>query len=241
MEPFYLEDTDLGFMAWKRGWKVLYQPRSVVYHEHRGTIGKRFREDQIQAVLKKNFLLFCWKNIHEWRELAPHFAFAWAGALIGVLFGDASGRPNLPRSVARVPAVAGRDTLAPARARAWRASPIRKPSAARLAGTIAIASPPSNATPAQLRVLFVSPYPICPPVHGGGVFMYQTLREMTKLAEVHVVEIARLARIRKKTTWNCASSAPRPNGLCVPAANRATWGRCCHTRCASSPIPISSG
>ena len=42
LEPFYLEDTDLGYMAWKRGWKVLYQPRSVVYHEHRGTIGKKF-------------------------------------------------------------------------------------------------------------------------------------------------------------------------------------------------------
>ena len=38
-------------------------------------------------------------------------------------------------------------------------------------------------------MLFVSPYPICPPVHGGGVFMYQTLREMVKLAEVHVVEL----------------------------------------------------
>ena len=43
--------------------------------------------------------------------------------------------------------------------------------------------------PDRLRVLFVSPYPICPPVHGGGVFMYQTLREMVKLAEVHVVEL----------------------------------------------------
>jgi GT2 family glycosyltransferase len=42
LRPFYLEDTDLGYLAWKRGWKVLYQPRSVVYHEHRGTIGKRF-------------------------------------------------------------------------------------------------------------------------------------------------------------------------------------------------------
>ena len=43
--------------------------------------------------------------------------------------------------------------------------------------------------PDRPRVLFVSPYPICPPVHGGGVFMYQTLREMVKLAEVHVVEL----------------------------------------------------
>jgi GT2 family glycosyltransferase len=42
LAPFYLEDTDLGFMAWKRGWKVLYEPASVVHHEHRGTIGRRF-------------------------------------------------------------------------------------------------------------------------------------------------------------------------------------------------------
>ncbi len=33
----------------------------------------------------------------------------------------------------------------------------------------------------------MSPYPICPPVHGGGVFMYQTLRELAKLCEVHLV------------------------------------------------------
>src|SRR5207237_6646984 len=43
--------------------------------------------------------------------------------------------------------------------------------------------------PQQLRVLFVSPYPICPPAHGGGVFMYQTLRELARLSEVHVVAL----------------------------------------------------
>jgi GT2 family glycosyltransferase len=79
LAPFYLEDTDLGYMAWKRGWKVLYQPRSVVYHEHRGTIGKRFSEDHIQAVLKKNYLLFCWKNIHEWPRLLSHLASSLGG------------------------------------------------------------------------------------------------------------------------------------------------------------------
>jgi len=75
LAPFYLEDTDLGYMAWKRGWKVLYQPRSIVYHEHRGTIGKHFRPEQIQVALKKNFLLFAWKNMHDWRKLGPHFLF----------------------------------------------------------------------------------------------------------------------------------------------------------------------
>ena len=94
LHPFYLEDTDLGYLAWKRGWKVLYQPRSTVYHQHRGTIGKVFGEERIQAVLKKNYVLFCWKNIHEWPRLASHFFFAWTGALLSVIFGDAPGRPN---------------------------------------------------------------------------------------------------------------------------------------------------
>jgi GT2 family glycosyltransferase len=106
LAPFYLEDTDLGYMAWKRGWKVLYQPRSVVYHEHRGTIGKKFSHDYIQGVLKKNFVLFCWKNIHEWPRLCSHFFFAYAGALLSVIFGDEPGRPNLPalwRAFAQLP------------------------------------------------------------------------------------------------------------------------------------------
>ena len=187
LEPFYLEDTDVGFMAWKRGWKVLYQPRSVVFHEHRGTIGKRFREDQIQAVLKKNFLLFCWKNIHEWRRLAPHFASAWAGAIIGVLFGDAPGRPNLAalwRAFRQLPGAIRSRRRARTLARISDTEAFRRP----LGGYYHDRFGEIERNPARLRVLFVSPYPICPPVHGGGVFMYQTLREMTKLAEVHVVE-----------------------------------------------------
>jgi GT2 family glycosyltransferase/glycosyltransferase involved in cell wall biosynthesis len=192
LRPFYLEDTDLGYLAWKRGWKVLYQPRSVVYHEHRGTIGKRFREDQIQAVLKKNYLLFSWKNIHEWRRLVPHFFFAWAGAMVSVLFGDEQGRPNL-RALWR----AFRQ-LTEACGSRWRALGL-----ARVSDTEAFLRPLGgyyrdrfarlDPAPERPRVLFVSPYPICPPIHGGGVFMYQTLRELARLTEVHVVELLDLA------------------------------------------------
>ena len=55
---------------------------------------KNFTQDYIQSVLKKNYLLFCWKNIHEIPRLASHFFFAWAGALLGVLFGDVPLRPT---------------------------------------------------------------------------------------------------------------------------------------------------
>jgi len=36
-------------------------------------------------------------------------------------------------------------------------------------------------------VLFCAPYPICPPVHGGGVFMYQTASELTRLCDLHLL------------------------------------------------------
>jgi O-antigen biosynthesis protein len=187
LAPFYLEDTDLGYMAWKRGWKVLYQPRSMVFHEHRGTIGRRFTEAQIQAVLKKNYLLFCWKNIHDWRRLAEHFFFSYGGALLSVASGDVPGRANLDgwwRAFRQLPgAVASR----------WRARNLavvddaeafRRPMGGYFWDRFGETRP---LTGGALNVLFVSPYPICPPVHGGGVFMYQTLRELAKLATVHVV------------------------------------------------------
>ncbi len=185
--PFYLEDTDLGYLAWKRGWKVLYQPASAVYHEHRGTIGKRFSEAYIQGVLKKNHILFCWKNIHEWPRLASHFAFTYAGALLSVFFGDEPGRANLP-----------------ALWRAFLSLPKAVASRRRARGLAAVSDTEAFLRPLggyfrdrfselcesdNLRVLFVSPYPICPPIHGGGVFMYQTLRELARLAEVHVVAL----------------------------------------------------
>src|SRR5262249_4665449 len=33
--PFYVEDTDLSYQAWKRGWKCLLAPASCVIHKHR--------------------------------------------------------------------------------------------------------------------------------------------------------------------------------------------------------------
>lgn len=188
LAPFYLEDTDLGYMAWKRGWKVLYQPRSVVYHEHRGTIGKKFTYEYIQSVLNKNFLLFCQKNIHEWRRLGPHFGYTWMNAMLAVVFGDAPLRPNFAgmwRAMLQLPDAMRSRWRARSLARVDDTEAFRRP----LGGYFRDRFDPMEREPERLRVLFVSPYPICPPVHGGGVFMYQTLRRLAPLAETHVVEL----------------------------------------------------
>jgi O-antigen biosynthesis protein len=188
LAPFYLEDTDLGFMAWKRGWKVLYQPRSVVYHEHRGTIGKKFSPEYIQDVLRKNYLLFTWKNIHEVRRLFSHFFFAWAGAVLAVFFGELPLRPNLTaiwRAFRQLPGAIGSRRRAVELAAVSDSEAFLRPLGGYYRDRFGALDPARD----RLRVLFVSPYPICPPVHGGGVFMYQTLRELARRAEVHVLEL----------------------------------------------------
>jgi GT2 family glycosyltransferase/glycosyltransferase involved in cell wall biosynthesis len=194
LAPFYLEDTDLGYMAWKRGWKVMYQPASVVYHEHRGTIGRRFNANYIQSILKKNFLLFVWKNIHEWRRLVPYFFVTWAGAMLSWLFGDSPERASLS-GIARAMLQLPRAILSRSRARKLAAvsdtEAFRRPLGGYFRDTFA------SLNDGKLRVLFVSPYPICPPVHGGGVFMYQTTRELAHLCELHLIVLLDYPHERK--------------------------------------------
>lgn len=188
LAPFYLEDTDLGFQAWKRGWKVLYQPASVVYHEHRGTIGKHYTNEQIQSVLKKNFLLFCWKNIHEPARIAAHFAFAFTGALLSALFGDSPERTNgrgILRAFVQLPGAIRSRLRARKLAQVGDTEAFRRPLGGYFRDRFEMPPP----RPERLSVLFVSPYPICPPVHGGGVFMYQTLEHLVRLADVHLVAL----------------------------------------------------
>jgi len=186
LRPFYLEDTDLGYLAWKRGWKVLYQPASMVYHEHRGTIGKRFSEAYIQSVLQKNFLLFTWKNIHDWRWLGSHFLFTWSGATLSWLAGDSPERPSFS-GILRAFLALPRVLVSRARARALATISDQEAFQRPLGGHYRDTFLPLPRDPQRLAVLFVSPYAICPPIHGGGVFMYQTVRELARLCDLHLI------------------------------------------------------
>lgn len=64
-EPFYWEDVDLGWSAWRAGRRVLYAPEAVVEHHHRGTIKTRIQADLVRAMIEKNRLLFQWKHLDE--------------------------------------------------------------------------------------------------------------------------------------------------------------------------------
>lgn len=66
--PGYWEDADIGFRAWQSGWKVLYEPRSVVYHESHASMG----QDNIHEL--RNQILFTWKNLAGARRWASHIS-----------------------------------------------------------------------------------------------------------------------------------------------------------------------
>lgn len=188
LKPFYLEDTDLGYQAWKRGWWVYYEPRSVVWHEHRGTIGKKFSPVYIQGVLKKNFILFVWKNIFDWRKLLESFAYVWCGSALSLFFGESPERATfsaLARAGLQLPGALSSRWAAKSRSEVSDDEAFRRPLGGYFRDRFAV-------LPTEVEkpgVLFVSPYPIEPPIHGGAVFMSQTIRELAPRTRLHVIAL----------------------------------------------------
>ena len=61
--PFYVEDVDLSYRAWKSGWKCLFDPTTTVYHETSSTILTLHRKRKIKFIGDRNRTLFLWLNI----------------------------------------------------------------------------------------------------------------------------------------------------------------------------------
>ncbi|MBP9817925.1 glycosyltransferase family 2 protein [Candidatus Shapirobacteria bacterium] len=60
--PFYSEDLDLGYRAWKSGYTLLWEPNSIVEHHHESTMSK-FSKNLLNYVKERNRLLTVWRNI----------------------------------------------------------------------------------------------------------------------------------------------------------------------------------
>ncbi len=71
--PAYEEDRDLSYRAVKGGFKVLFEPESVVFHHHETTNKKVFGQKKMRIISYKNHFLFVWKNITDTKLLLNHF------------------------------------------------------------------------------------------------------------------------------------------------------------------------
>jgi len=71
-DPFYVEDADISYQAWKVGWRCLLAVNSEVIHKHRSST-KRFGTQFIAQIVRRNHELFIWKNFGDLPKLFKHF------------------------------------------------------------------------------------------------------------------------------------------------------------------------
>jgi GT2 family glycosyltransferase len=85
LAPFYWEDADLSLRAWKRGWRILYEPRAIVYHATSSTIGPHFERHEIDFIAQRNRLITHWINLHDRLWLAEHIGMVVLLVLMSIL------------------------------------------------------------------------------------------------------------------------------------------------------------
>ncbi len=69
--PFYWEDADLGWRAWKAGWKIVYEPESTVRHSSHATIGRFYDRGYFELINQAHRHLFNMRHL-EWPLLEKY-------------------------------------------------------------------------------------------------------------------------------------------------------------------------
>lgn len=68
--PAYWEDIDLSFRAKKQGWRILFEEKAVVYHNHESTNLDVFGKQKLEKISWKNAHKFVWRNGTFWQKIA---------------------------------------------------------------------------------------------------------------------------------------------------------------------------
>ncbi|MCC6539785.1 MAG: glycosyltransferase [Bryobacterales bacterium] len=173
-EPAYVEDLDLGFRGWQRGWPTVFAAGARVEHRHRSTTSRYYSESQLAQVLEVNLLKFIAGTVTapaEVRRLWMH-TLGRLNRRAARMEGDVAALNALT--------VAGRDAVQ------WvRPAPRDAMNEAEIfaigSGEVAVFPGGQAATSPPRPVLLVaSPYLPFPLTHGGAVRMYNLLRRASR-------------------------------------------------------------
>ena len=165
-EPAYVEDLDLGFRAWQRGWPSVFVAGACVVHQHRATTSRYYSPASLERLLEWNYLQFVARVPTDRQSL-------WR------LWREAIQRLNR-LAAAQPPNPAAASSLASA----WRL-PLRTERRARSTvpdqeilalGSGAVTVAPGRAPRGRPVILVASPYLPYPLSHGGAVRMYNLMR-----------------------------------------------------------------
>ncbi|MGD1095786.1 MAG: glycosyltransferase, partial [Bryobacteraceae bacterium] len=153
-EPAYVEDLDLGFRAWQRGWPSVYCAYARVLHLHRATTSRYFSKDELDRVLEHNYIRFLARAIGN-RAL---FRRLWPENVV---------RLNLTNNVPALALAAGERITRPESVADVRFLDL-------VNGDVAVF--PGRLPQAKPVVLVASPYLPFPLAHGAAVRIYNLMR-----------------------------------------------------------------
>lgn len=86
--PGYAEDLDLSYRAIKRGYKIIYAPQAVAFHQKSSTTSKYYKNRFLIRVGFKNYFLFYWKNITDTTLISMHFLTLPLRLIINLIRGN---------------------------------------------------------------------------------------------------------------------------------------------------------
>jgi GT2 family glycosyltransferase len=73
--PGILEDLDLCYRGWKRGWKGYNILQSKAFHKGQASFTQAFGVNRMRVLAARNTFLFIWKNVSDPLLLIEHFIF----------------------------------------------------------------------------------------------------------------------------------------------------------------------
>jgi GT2 family glycosyltransferase len=98
-----VEDVEVSYRGWKRGWLVKYEPRSIAYHDASQTMDRRYSRRSLDKISRRSRILMHWMLLHDQSMFSRHMVTIAGRFLINWLILDwrfywavFSGLRNLP-------------------------------------------------------------------------------------------------------------------------------------------------
>lgn len=98
----FIEDVEISYRGWKRGWQVKYEPRSVAYHDASRTMDSRYKRSSLDRLSRRSRVLMHWMLLHDPGMFCSHLLFlsgrflvSWLALDWGFYWGIFTGLQNL--------------------------------------------------------------------------------------------------------------------------------------------------
>jgi GT2 family glycosyltransferase/glycosyltransferase involved in cell wall biosynthesis len=162
-DPAYVEDLDLGYRAWKRGWPSIFRAAAQVEHRHRATTSRYYTPQELDRFVERNYLRFL---IHAVGSPAL-FRRLWLEAIRRLQLKAIDGEKPALDTLRRIPKFGPRPPLA--------GGPLSESEILAL-GSGDVAVFPGQAARKNEPIVVVSPYLPFPLSHGGAVRIYNLMK-----------------------------------------------------------------